>query len=197
MRRRARLILLLDGGHTWVSIQRSWIAPIASSRWSKRFVTERWMGCLAATPGSCRASSRQRWKRTLEWSVKRNAVAGAFRALLEHHEQWERLCADPSLIPNAVEESLRFYPSVPQLRRITRKPESDVIEALSERGAVGYLVKHDAFGELLHAITGTPQVCRHNQRHDVRGALMLNQCESPKRSTIRGSRTQNNKKTGN
>ncbi|MBB4689366.1 cytochrome P450 [Amycolatopsis jiangsuensis] len=31
-------------------------------------------------------------------------------ALLDQHEQWERLCADPSLIPSAVEELLRFVP---------------------------------------------------------------------------------------
>ncbi|MGW4395873.1 cytochrome P450 [Amycolatopsis nivea] len=31
-------------------------------------------------------------------------------ALLDHHEHWERLCADPSLIPTAVEELLRFVP---------------------------------------------------------------------------------------
>jgi hypothetical protein len=51
-----------------------------------------------------------------------NASAGAFRALLENREQWEALCADPNLIPNAVEESLRFYSSVPQWRRVTTKP---------------------------------------------------------------------------
>jgi cytochrome P450 len=51
-----------------------------------------------------------------------NAAAGAFRALLENRAQWEALCADPGLIANAVEESLRFYPSVPQWRRITRQP---------------------------------------------------------------------------
>jgi cytochrome P450 len=51
-----------------------------------------------------------------------NASAGAFRALLENRLQWEALCADPSLVPNAVEESLRFYSSVPQWRRITTKP---------------------------------------------------------------------------
>jgi cytochrome P450 len=50
-----------------------------------------------------------------------NASAGAFRALLENRDQWEALCADPSLVTNAVEESLRFYSSVPQWRRITRK----------------------------------------------------------------------------
>ena len=51
-----------------------------------------------------------------------NASAGAFRALLENRDQWDALCADPSLVPNAVEESLRFYTSVPQWRRITKKP---------------------------------------------------------------------------
>jgi hypothetical protein len=51
-----------------------------------------------------------------------NAAAGAFRALLENRTQWEALCADPSLVVNAVEESLRYYPSVPQWRRITRQP---------------------------------------------------------------------------
>jgi cytochrome P450 len=53
-----------------------------------------------------------------------NASAGAFRALLEHRDQWVSLCQDPSLIPNTVEESLRYYSSVPQWRRITTKPVS-------------------------------------------------------------------------
>ena len=51
-----------------------------------------------------------------------NASAGAIRALLEHREQWEEICRDPSLIPNAVEECLRFVSSVPTWRRITKKP---------------------------------------------------------------------------
>ena len=51
-----------------------------------------------------------------------NAAAGAFRALLENRSQWEALCADPSLVENAVEEALRYYPSVPQWRRVTRQP---------------------------------------------------------------------------
>ena len=50
-----------------------------------------------------------------------NAAAGAFRALLTNREQWEALVADRSLIPNAVEESLRFYTPVPHWRRITTK----------------------------------------------------------------------------
>jgi cytochrome P450 len=51
-----------------------------------------------------------------------NAAAGGFKTLLEHRDQWEMLCADPSLIPNAVEEILRYASSVPTWRRITTKP---------------------------------------------------------------------------
>ena len=35
-------------------------------------------------------------------------LANGIRALLEAHTPWPRLCADPGLIPNAVEEILRF-----------------------------------------------------------------------------------------
>jgi hypothetical protein len=45
------------------------------------------------------------------------ASSNAFRALLEHREAWDQLCADPSLIPNAVEEMLRYNSSVIAWRR--------------------------------------------------------------------------------
>jgi cytochrome P450 len=48
-------------------------------------------------------------------------LGSAFRALLENREQWEALCADPSLIPNAIEESLRYVGSVLAWRRRTKK----------------------------------------------------------------------------
>lgn len=51
-----------------------------------------------------------------------NATAGGMRALLENRDQWQALCADESLVPNAVEECLRYAPSVPAWRRITREP---------------------------------------------------------------------------
>jgi cytochrome P450 len=37
-----------------------------------------------------------------------NLIANGVRALCEHRDQWELLTADPSLAPNAVEETLRY-----------------------------------------------------------------------------------------
>jgi cytochrome P450 len=50
-----------------------------------------------------------------------NASAAGIRALLTHRDQWEAICADPSLIPNAVEEILRYDSSVPTWRRVTTR----------------------------------------------------------------------------
>ncbi len=38
-----------------------------------------------------------------------NLIANGTLALMEHRDQWERLCADPTLIKPGVEELLRFY----------------------------------------------------------------------------------------
>lgn len=45
------------------------------------------------------------------------ASANMFRALLENREQWEQVCADPALIPQAAEECLRYSSSVICWRR--------------------------------------------------------------------------------
>jgi cytochrome P450 len=42
-----------------------------------------------------------------------NLLSNATRRLLEHRATaWEPLCGDPTLIPNAIEEVLRFDPAV-------------------------------------------------------------------------------------
>jgi cytochrome P450 len=54
----------------------------------------------------------------------RNLISGGMLALLEHPEQWRRLCADPTLVPNAVEEMLRFVSPVRSfVRRALRDTE--------------------------------------------------------------------------
>jgi cytochrome P450 len=44
----------------------------------------------------------------------------ALRILLENPTQWQCLCADPSVIPNAVEECIRAVSSVIAWRRLTK-----------------------------------------------------------------------------
>ncbi|SEI60908.1 hypothetical protein SAMN04488058_101124 [Deinococcus reticulitermitis] len=51
-----------------------------------------------------------------------NLLSNAFRDLLTHREQWERLVADPAKIPGAVEEMLRYAPSVFTWKRKVKKP---------------------------------------------------------------------------
>lgn len=48
-----------------------------------------------------------------------NATSNVLLALLTHREQWEQLVRDPSLIPNAVEEGVRYSSSVANWRRLT------------------------------------------------------------------------------
>ena len=49
-----------------------------------------------------------------------NMSANAILSLLQNRASWEAIVADPSLIPNAVEECLRFRPSVVAWRRLAK-----------------------------------------------------------------------------
>jgi cytochrome P450 len=51
-----------------------------------------------------------------------NLTTNALRRLLENRAQWDALCAEPALIPNAVEEVLRHDTSVIAWRRVTTRP---------------------------------------------------------------------------
>jgi cytochrome P450 len=44
-------------------------------------------------------------------------IANGLRELLLHPEQWRAVCANPALVPNAIEEILRFTPSIVAWRR--------------------------------------------------------------------------------
>jgi hypothetical protein len=55
--RRARLILLLEAGHTWAQIRdRLGCNGAFIARWGKRFGQEWLAGCSVAMPGKARAS---------------------------------------------------------------------------------------------------------------------------------------------
>jgi cytochrome P450/ferredoxin-NADP reductase len=47
-----------------------------------------------------------------------NATANAFLTLLSHRKAWDDICANPALIPNAVEECLRVAGSIIAWRRV-------------------------------------------------------------------------------
>jgi hypothetical protein len=49
-------------------------------------------------------------------------IGNVVRRLLEVPERWDAVVADRSLIPGAVDETLRFDPSVPAWRRVTTRP---------------------------------------------------------------------------
>jgi len=49
-------------------------------------------------------------------------IGNTVRRLLEDPGRWAEIAADPGLIPGAVEESLRYDPSVPAWRRVTTRP---------------------------------------------------------------------------
>jgi cytochrome P450 len=54
----------------------------------------------------------------------RNLISGGMRALLENPGEWRKLCADPGLVPNAVEEMLRFVTPVQNfVRRVQQDTE--------------------------------------------------------------------------
>jgi cytochrome P450 len=54
-------------------------------------------------------------------ATTRDLVGGGLLAFMKNHEQWERLVSNPSMVVSAVEECLRYAPSVPlNMRRALR-----------------------------------------------------------------------------
>jgi len=49
-------------------------------------------------------------------------ISNTVRRLLEDPDRWDEIAAEPGLIPGAVEETLRFDPSVAVWRRVTTRP---------------------------------------------------------------------------
>jgi len=77
--RRARLILLLDAGHTWAAIREKLDCTDSFiDRWSKRFVAERLAGLFSRHAGQLPTTLTPALEaRILEWSVKRKPTDGS------------------------------------------------------------------------------------------------------------------------
>jgi len=76
--RRARLILLLDSGHTWAAIRDKLDCTDSFiDRWSKRFLEERLAGLFSRHAGQLATTLTAAMEaRILEWSVKRKPPMG-------------------------------------------------------------------------------------------------------------------------
>lgn len=77
--RRARLILLLDAGHTWAAIRGKLDCTDSFiDRWNKRFMAERLAGLFSRHAGQLPRTLTPRLEaRILEWSVKRKPLDGS------------------------------------------------------------------------------------------------------------------------
>lgn len=52
----------------------------------------------------------------------RRQITSAMQVFAEHPDDWDRIAADPALLPTAVDEVLRFQPIVPALTRRAEEP---------------------------------------------------------------------------
>jgi transposase len=77
--RRARLILLLDAGHTWAAIRDKLDCTDSFiDRWSKRFVSERLAGLFSRHAGQLPTTLSPKLEaRILEWTVQRKPTDGS------------------------------------------------------------------------------------------------------------------------
>src|SRR6202162_4626365 len=77
--RRARLILLLDAGHTWAEVRDKLSCNDAFiARWSRRFAAERLAGLFSRHAGQAPSTLTPRLEaRILEWTMKRKPPDGA------------------------------------------------------------------------------------------------------------------------
>ncbi len=89
----------------------------------------------------------------------RNATSGAVIALIEHPEQRDLLCADPSLLPSAIEEILRWTSPVIQFLRTATQD----FELSGQRIRAG-----DTVGLFYPSANRDERVFAHPYRFDIR-----------------------------
>ncbi len=105
-----------------------------------------------------------------------NLLGNGIMELLRHRQQWEKLCANPGLIPNAVEELLRFGPSVFAWRRKVKKPTRVGTVDLPEGANILMLLGSTNRDERTFADGETLDVTRSNAKEHLSFGLGIHYC---------------------
>ena len=159
--RRARLILLLDAGHTWAAIRDKLDCTDSFiDRWNKRFLAERLAGLFSRHAGQLPTTLTPAVEaRILEWSVKRKPPNGSThwstRKLAAHlgisHMMVARVWRKHALRPNRLEgymasndpdfetkaaEIIGLYLHPPQHAAVFCVDEKTAIQALDRKDPV-------------------------------------------------------------
>jgi len=103
----------------------------------------------------------------------RNLISGGMLALIEHPEQRARLLADPSLIPSAVEEMLRWVTPVMHFRRTAIRRSSVVAQRRrrrTRRRGTGRRSQTWAAGNATQPVTRIDDHCPDRPRRRYSGA---------------------------
>jgi hypothetical protein len=87
-----------------------------------------------------------------------NLIGNGIYSLLRHPEQWQMLCGDPALVPQAIEEILRFESPVQAVGRTVSEP-------IELSGAA--LAKNDIVVSLVGGANRDPAVFEDPERFDV------------------------------
>lgn len=96
-----------------------------------------------------------------------NSSGNAFRHLLENRDEWEKICQDPSLIPQAVDEVLRFATPVPHWRRTTTE-EVEIQGVKIPAGETVMIALHSAnHDEDIFEEPGELDIGRKNAKHHL------------------------------
>ncbi|MEY4761162.1 MAG: hypothetical protein RLZZ200_1018 [Pseudomonadota bacterium] len=96
-----------------------------------------------------------------------NALASSFVTLLEDPARWAALAEDPSLIPNVVEEMLRYRPSIIAWRRIAKEEASIGTVRVPKGGRVLLMLASANHDESQFPEPHTVNFGRHNAKRHV------------------------------
>lgn len=96
-----------------------------------------------------------------------NALANALLTLLQERSRWEKLIAQPALVPNAVEEVLRYRPSIISWRRVAAQDTELGGHAISKGSRVLLMIASAHHDPEQFPEPDTVDLCRENAKRNV------------------------------